>query len=694
MRPRDSVPRRLIVVVLSALAFAAATTVGRAAAMDDVALTLKDSIALIGTDDGTATARLRDLESAERARPLRDVTLYFLARAEQQTAPKDAASHLEKLLADFPRSPLTARAAAALLELDPGKTEPDAVFVMLDRYGGDDAPRADAARLALIVGQRLAPTDAPRASRALSRARHLGRGDRISREAADRLRELRATHPEVAPHEPQEMYEEAKLSGAEGDSAAQIEWLDRLIVQFPSSPRFADALALRARVMARTDGRGAAASWLETRAKSGSNPFKATVLHAAANHRWNADEDDRALADFERVIALKVGGKVTQESHYSIGRIHESHQRYTSAAAAYRRAREGGDETLAAESDWRAGWAAYLAGNFAGAAKSYGEMAERYRGKLPKSGRESALYWQARSMERTGKASEAEPIYRKLLGEFPDGYYAYVTERRTKLVAAAPKAEPLTVTPAATEDPAVRERTLRISILDAAGLYDIASIETDRLIQSADADRRRSLLPDLSRLGAYGPALRTALGLYHRNRVSEAELYAFLYPLAYSLLVTRESAAHGIDAYLVYGLMKQESLFDSRAVSPAFAYGLMQLLPTTARRVAGDADIAGEDLFDPALNIRLGSAYLAELSRRFNGELVFVIAGYNAGEAAADTWRARYSKLEVDEIVERISYRETREYVKKVLANYRNYLRLYGGVSAGAGTDQGQQASR
>ena len=692
MRSRNPVPRALVVVIATAVAIANATSA--AATMDDVALTLKDSIARIGTDDPAAAAGLRDLLASEHAQPLRDVTLYFLARAERQGEPGDAVRHLEELLATFPRSPLAARAAAELLELDATREKPDVIAPLLDRYAGDDAPRADAARLAFVVGERLASADATAASRALERARHLGRGDRVSRDAAQRLRAIRAKHPELAPQDAQSMYEEAKLAGAEGDSAAQIEWLDRLIAKFPSSPRLDDALLLRARALAKADGRSAAATWLEARAKSGTSSFKATMLHAAANHRWNADEDDRALADFERVIALKVGGRLTQESHYSIGRIHESHQRYTSAAAAYRRARDGVDETLAAESDWRAGWAAYLAGNYAGAAKSFGEMAERYRSKQPKNGREAALYWQARSTERTGRAADADTLYRKLLAEFPDGYYAYVTERRTKLVAAAPKAEPLAPVLATTEDADLREKTLRIAILNAAGLYDIAGIEVDRMVESADLDRRRTLLPELARLGAHGPALRTALGLYHRNRLTEAELYAFLYPPAYSLLVTRESTANGVDAYLVYGLMKQESLFDPRAVSPAFAYGLMQLLPRTAQRVAGNPDIGGEDLFDPALNIRLGSAYLAELSRRFDGDAVFMLAGYNAGESAADTWRARYGKLEIDELIERITYRETRDYVKKVLANYRNYLRLYGDLRAAPGTEQGQQPPR
>jgi soluble lytic murein transglycosylase-like protein len=686
---RNALRRGLAIVAAMVLVATPALT---RAEMDDVALALKDSIALIGRDDRAASAALRDLAASDHALPLRDVVLYFLARAERQIAQKDSVARLEELLGAFPESPLAPRAAAELLELDTNRASTEVILPLLDRYAREDAPRTDAARLALVVGERLAASDVQQASRAFEQARRLGRGDSISRDAAEHLRQLRATHPDLVPSDAQAIYDEAKLAGAEGDLGAQTQWLDRFIAKFPSSPRFADALLLRARVIARSEGRPSAAAWLESRARSGGKAFRATLLHAAANHRWNADDDDRAVADFDRVIVLQVGGRLTQESHYSIGRIHESHQRYTAAAAAYRRARDGIDQTLSAESYWRAGWASYLAGNFSGAAKSFGEMADHYRGRQPKSGREAALYWQARSTERIGKSSDAAAIYRRLLAEFPDGYYAYVTERRTELAAAAPRMVPLAPLISASEDSEIRQKTLRIAILEAAELDDIAAIEIDRLVESADLERKRVLLPELARLGAHGPALRTALGLYYRNRITEAELYPFLYPRAYSLLVARESAANGIDPNLVYALMKQESLFDPRAVSPAFAYGLMQLLPSTARRVAGNPDIGGESLFDPALNIRLGSAYLAELSRRFDGEAVFVLAGYNAGETAADTWHTRYGKLELDELVERITYRETRDYVKKVLANQRNYLRLYGGL--GASGEQIQQTPR
>jgi soluble lytic murein transglycosylase len=98
---------------------------------------------------------------------------------------------------------------------------------------------------------------------------------------------------------------------------------------------------------------------------------------------------------------------------------------------------------------------------------------------------------------------------------------------------------------------------------------------------------------------------------------------------------------------------------------------------------AGAGEIDVEDLFSPEMNVRLGTEYLADLGERFDNDPVLMLAGYNAGEKAAERWRERGKGLELDEFIEKISYRETRAYVKKVLRNYRNYLRLYGEVGSG-----------
>ena len=125
-------------------------------------------------------------------------------------------------------------------------------------------------------------------------------------------------------------------------------------------------------------------------------------------------------------------------------------------------------------------------------------------------------------------------------------------------------------------------------------------------------------------------------------------------------------------------LIRQESLFDAAAVSAANAYGLMQLLPTTAAQLTHLPLNAGSALTDPGLNIRLGTTYLRGLLERYRGSLILALGAYNAGERTADKWLARFGELQPDEFIENISYGETRRYVKLVLRNYRTYVRLYG----------------
>ena len=82
-------------------------------------------------------------------------------------------------------------------------------------------------------------------------------------------------------------------------------------------------------------------------------------------------------------------------------------------------------------------------------------------------------------------------------------------------------------------------------------------------------------------------------------------------------------------------------------------------------------------MFQPDLNIDLGTRYLNELLGRFGGDVLKAVAAYNGGEAAVEKWQRRFAGLEPDEFVESISYRETRDYVKRVVTNYRTYRQLY-----------------
>ena len=123
------------------------------------------------------------------------------------------------------------------------------------------------------------------------------------------------------------------------------------------------------------------------------------------------------------------------------------------------------------------------------------------------------------------------------------------------------------------------------------------------------------------------------------------------------------------------------SAFNARAVSSSDARGLMQLLPSTGREVyqrLGLEAFRDDLLFDPQLNVRLGTQYLGRLADTHRGNLIPALAAYNAGPGRVKQWLKELSTADWDEFIERLPFEETRLYVKSVLRNYGVYQRLYG----------------
>jgi soluble lytic murein transglycosylase len=169
---------------------------------------------------------------------------------------------------------------------------------------------------------------------------------------------------------------------------------------------------------------------------------------------------------------------------------------------------------------------------------------------------------------------------------------------------------------------------------------------------------------------------RDAIRLAHARGFTDPNIF---FPLAFWPQVERQTRGTNLDPLFVLALMRQESMFDPAARSPADARGLMQLLPSTAEGVAqrtGQPSPEGK-LYDADTNITLGVAHLHELMAAYGGDPIRTMAAYNGGAAAVAKWDQRFGGLPPDEFVESITYRETREYVKRVLGNYRRYQQEY-----------------
>ena len=152
--------------------------------------------------------------------------------------------------------------------------------------------------------------------------------------------------------------------------------------------------------------------------------------------------------------------------------------------------------------------------------------------------------------------------------------------------------------------------------------------------------------------------------------------YKLRYLSPFKDITVRYATQAGVDPAWVYGLIRQESRFVMGAQSSVGAQGLMQVMPATAREIAGKIGMSSSELYTMDGNIRMGTWYMADAKRRLQNNEVMATAGYNAGPGRARNWQAS-SPLEGAIYAETIPFTETRDYVKKVMTNATYYASLF-----------------
>jgi soluble lytic murein transglycosylase len=169
------------------------------------------------------------------------------------------------------------------------------------------------------------------------------------------------------------------------------------------------------------------------------------------------------------------------------------------------------------------------------------------------------------------------------------------------------------------------------------------------------------------------------------------DVLKILYPVNYWSLIKRYSAERHLDPYVVAALIAQESTFTEDIKSPANAYGLMQLLPSTGRQYARILRIPRKFsismLTTADTNVKMGTAYFADLVQQFGG-IHYALATYNAGPNRVARWISERPGIDHDEFIDDIPFPETQNYVKRILGTAEDYRRLYGsGAIAAADAD-------
>lgn len=473
---------------------------------------------------------------------------------------------------------------------------------------------------------------------------------------------------------------------------------------YPGSPLLKQALLLKARALIKTDQSEQGTDLYEKLIHSGSKGMvQAEASYQLGNYYWNKDQDSLAKRIFKNLIRTYPENEWGLKGRYALGRIYESDQDISDAVESFLKIGEVNPvHPLAAESAWRAGWVEYKAGKYEKARDVFVSCMQRY----PDSDVfASALYWQGKCEEKLKHVEEEQKILRRLAEDYPWNFYGMMARKRME---SSWEQVPDRAVPSNKEDGAWESEPIhavpgsplafhldRAEELIRIGFTREANEEIEALQKQAAPNSR-----DLSYIAVLYEKNRNffqSLRWILKNRVcmsgretNTACMKRFLYPLANWEAVQREAGKNGLDPFLALAVMRQESLFQPDIVSPADARGLMQIIPSTGRTIArrlGITNFDPDNLYDPGINITLGIKYLTDLMNRSDGDMVRVLCSYNAGETRSDQWWEQYKNLDVDERIESISFRETRDYVKKVLNHLEIYRRLYAGPSPDAVKD-------
>lgn len=340
---------------------------------------------------------------------------------------------------------------------------------------------------------------------------------------------------------------------------------------------------------------------------------------------------------------------------------------------------------------WQAGWLFFKARDWRNALQIW----DKLQALNPNSPWiEKILYWKGRAFQELGEQAPAEENYQLLIKNYPATYYALLTSGQGHL----PEHRNILATP-------IEEKNLEPFLRKDGQLPGLTHLEKGRALShlglwpealrelaAAEEEGKFSteIKKEISRLYRdMGEYSRSALLVRKNFRLrpltpalpdSEKKLYLLAYPVGNISWINYYARIRNLDPALLCALILEESRFNSQALSVAGARGLMQLIPPTAQMIARQLNINSlpeSSLFEPEVNLQLGTWYLTNLLKEFSGKISFALAAYNAGPQVVKEWISQGNKLREDEFIESVPYPETRNYVIRVLTSFQVYRTLY-----------------
>ena len=414
-----------------------------------------------------------------------------------------------------------------------------------------------------------------------------------------------------------------------------------------------------------------------------------------AGNLWNLGNPTGALNHINTLLKNSPNSRWVTQALFYQGRIYEDIQKPALAIKTYRLlTRKFSNATQGEMAAWRTGWIHIKA-------EQWQKAFDQFKDNLAQSPKNNLtdknLFWMAKAAEKLGNPTEAQVLFKDLALRFAYTYYGLeainhldeALREHSPLQKASYEKEPSFAQPGRRLNSREKFHFIHASELIELGEFTQARIELLRMGRSI----RKNLSGVMwlshwyNRAQAYPDSLRV-LQLFknfktkHGEKELPREFWVNFYPAAYAEYVNIEAGKYDLDPWLVKGLIRQESMYNSRSLSPAGARGLMQIMPKTGKRLFEQTHpnqtFENEFLFEPDINIQLGVRYLNNLTRKHKGNGVYILITYNAGPKVLRAWLSRFRDIkDMDVFVESIPYPETRGYVKHVYRNHGIYKNLY-----------------
>ncbi len=326
------------------------------------------------------------------------------------------------------------------------------------------------------------------------------------------------------------------------------------------------------------------------------------------------------------------------------------------------------------EAAYKAAWCCYVLEKSAEALRLFSSIAASG----PDSLADASAYFEGMLQEKAGRLDLAAPAWLSLASR--GGYWSALARGALQSAGAVTHIAPPPKIPAPWNQDFSGENSLLARQLDVAGLSRFAAdVYQDVYSRHADdpavAVTYASLLAEAGRFSAASSVLQGAFPDLQGLSAMPPAALRILYPLPHLVLVRAFAAREDVPAALAYAVIRRESAFDPSILSPAGAVGLMQIMPSTAARMAAQLKKrppAAHDLTDPSLNLELGLHFLSRRLKEFGGAAA-AVASYNAGRQKAAFWLKAFGHPSEAQFVAMIPYSETRSYTEHVLADEKAY---------------------